>query len=201
MILGIITTIFSSLGIYGFFTNNYVLLYIGMGFVIFEHAIGIRSGQQKGLTTVWISLLFAFGMICAGSNWINAIALCLCFEGTICFILGIILMFFSIICSIKKQNKNNIDNSKEIIQELIDKSGLSKQLCTDVFEILVCFSYNDKELAYSKIDTQLIPHLKETANLSDIGIAFGMLIDENALSEEESRNYSSKLIENLVINE
>lgn len=102
-------------------------------------------------------------------------------------------------------NCNNIEDSNseqsKIIQELVDKSGLSYELCTDVFEILVCFLYNDKKLAYSKIEEQLIPHLKKNPNIGDIGIAFGMLIAENALSEEESKKYSSRLIEELMMNE
>lgn len=99
------------------------------------------------------------------------------------------------------QNDSSINDNEKIIQELMIKSGLPKQICTDVFEILVCFTYNDKELAHSKINTQLIPDLKELNDIGCIGIAFGMLIGENALTNEESTNYSSKLIKELVMNE
>lgn len=95
MILGIIVTVFSVLGIYGFFAENFILLYIGMTLTIVEHIIGITSGQEKGLTTVWFALLFALGMIFAGVNWLNAIAVCLCFESSICFTLGLILVLTS----------------------------------------------------------------------------------------------------------
>lgn len=47
MIIGIVSTIFSTLGIYGFFTGNLFLLYLGMFFVIIEHLIGIYTGQEK----------------------------------------------------------------------------------------------------------------------------------------------------------
>ena len=94
MILGIIVTIFSLLGIYGFFSGNFVLLIIGMIFVIIEHVIGITSGEEKGLTTVWLAILFAIGMIFAGVNWIYAIAVCLCFESSICFLGGLLLLAF-----------------------------------------------------------------------------------------------------------
>lgn len=200
MIIGVISTIFSSLGIYGFFTDNLFLLYLGMIFVILEHCIGILSGQEKGLTTVWMALLISFGMTAGGMNLLQAIALCLCFEGTICFILGLIVMFSS---GTYNQSKQDIDNNnkEKIIQDLMTKSGLSEQICTDVFEILVCFAYNDKELAYSKINNQLVPHLRETQDIGSIGVAFGMLINEKALTQEESTQYSSKLIEELIINE
>lgn len=96
---------------------------------------------------------------------------------------------------------NNNDNHEEIVQELMAKSGLSKQICTDIVEIFLCFSFNDRNSAYSKIESQLIPHLKETQDIGNIGIAFGMLIDEKALTQEEATNYSSKVIENLITNE
>lgn len=105
----------------------------------------------------------------------------------------------SLQCNYPITDSNSNDN-EEIIQELMIRSGLPKQICTDVFEILVCFNYKDKDLAHSKINTQLIPHLKELNDIGSIGIAFGMLVGENALTNEESTNYSSKLIEELVVN-
>lgn len=108
MVLGIIVTIFSLLGIYGYFSSNFVLLYIGLAFVILENIIGITSGEQKSLSTVWFALLFAIGMIFAGVNWIKAIAVCLCFESAICFFLGLILMVF-----MGKSMKKTIDKNNE----------------------------------------------------------------------------------------
>ena len=201
MILGICSTIFAGLGIYGFFNDNLTLLYIGMGCVILEHLIGILSKQQKSLTTVWLALLASFGMMAGGIYWLEALALCLCFEGVICFVLGLIMIIMFGTYLNKKQSNEKTNNSEETIQEFMAKSGLSKIICTDIFEILVCFSYENKDLAYSKIDNQLIPHLKESADIGSIGVAFGMLIDKSALSEEESQNYSSKLIEELILNE
>lgn len=105
----------------------------------------------------------------------------------------------SLQCNYPQNNSNN-NNNEKIIQELMTRSGLPRQICTDIFEILVCFTYNDKDLAHSKISTQLIPHLKELNDIGSIGVAFGMLVGENALTSEESTNYSSKLIEELVVN-
>lgn len=102
MILGICSTIFAGLGIYGFFNDNLTLLYIGMGCVILEHLIGIMSGEQKGLSTVWLSLLASFGMMAGGLPWLESFAVCLCFEGVIAFVLGVILLIF-----IGYKTKNN----------------------------------------------------------------------------------------------
>lgn len=201
MIVGTVSTIFSLLGIYGFFAGNLFLLYLGMICVILEHGIGIFSGQEKGLTTVWLALFASLVMMARGTNWLQSIALCLCFESTIMFILGFLLIIFNKLALSKTQtNTNSISNSEEIIQELMTKSGLSRQLCTDVYDILFCFLYDNKELAYSKIDNQLIPHLKETNDVRSVGIAFGMLIDDNALNAEESKCFSEKLIKELIIN-
>lgn len=196
MILDIISTIFSSLGIYGFFSNNIVLLYLGMIFVILEHSIKICTKQEKSLTTVWFALLISFGMMAGGINWLKSIALCLCFEGTICFILGIILMIF-VDKSINKA-ESKVNDSEQIINELKIKSGLPKHICTDIYEILSCFLYNNPTLAYEKIEKDLIPHLEEVNDIGSVGVAFGMLVNENALSKEESIKYSSKVIETLI---
>lgn len=106
MILGIISFVFGLLGIYGFFINNLFLLFLGMGITILEHAIGIFAGGQKGLTTIWLSLLCSFGMAIGGYNWIQAIAICLCFENVICFILGGLLL---IVVGKKMYKQENID--------------------------------------------------------------------------------------------
>lgn len=96
MILGAITTIVSILGIIGFYINNFILLYLGLFSAIIEHSIGIYTGEEKSLITVWFALLIALGFIFSGMNWLKAIAICLCFENVLCFILGSILMIFMV---------------------------------------------------------------------------------------------------------
>ncbi len=92
MLVGFIGFIFAVLGIYGFYTANIVLLYLGMSFTILEHIIGIISGQQKGLGTVWLALFICLILIINGVNWLQSIAICLCFENVISFVLGLILL-------------------------------------------------------------------------------------------------------------
>lgn len=204
MVLGIISTIFSSLGIYGFFTGNLFLLYFGMLCVIIEHIIGIISKQEKGLATVFIALIVSIILMINGTNWLQAIAICLCFEGTICFILGCIMM---ILVGNKMKSASN-DNSnvfsdtekQEIIRELMDKSNLSKEICSTVFDILVLFKANYRDYAYKKIEKELIPLLEHEKSPSNVGVAFGMLIDQIALSKEEADTYSNKVIENMINN-
>ena len=80
MILGIIVFILSSLGIYGFFNNRLYLLYIALGAIILEYLVSYFTGQLKSPTPIWLTLIAAFGMICAGFNWLISISICLCFE-------------------------------------------------------------------------------------------------------------------------
>ena len=65
-----------------------------------------------------------------------------------------------------------MEDFKKNIQEIIDSSNTSNKYS----EHIIHFSYENKDLAYSKIDNQLIPHLKESADIGSIGVAFGMLI-------------------------
>lgn len=105
MILGIISTIFAGLGIYGFFSGNLFWLEIGMICVIIEHIIGIVKKEQKSLNTVWIALLVSFGLMAGGVNPFEAIAICLCFEGVICFVLGLVIMI--LFYNMQKNNNKN----------------------------------------------------------------------------------------------
>ena len=106
MILGIITFIFSTIGIYGFYTNNFIFLYFGLSFVIIQHIIGIVTGKEKSLSIVWIAIIVAVGLTISGMNFLTAIAICLCFENTILFIPALILMLISFF----KVSKNNEDD-------------------------------------------------------------------------------------------
>lgn len=106
MILGIIVFILSSLGIYGFFTNNLFFLYIALVAIILEYLIGYFSAQLKSLAPIWLTFIVAFGMICAGFNWLIAISICLCFENVILFILGIIMMIIIYLRAKKIENQN-----------------------------------------------------------------------------------------------
>lgn len=84
-----------------------------------------------------------------------------------------------------------------IVSELSEKSGLSSELCTDIFYILVCFQENNRELAYTKITT-LINHLKDENKIGNVSIAFGMLISNIGLTEEEANQYSTQVIDEMV---
>lgn len=106
MILGIIVFILSSLGIYGFFTNNLYFLHIALVAIILEYLIGYFSGQLKKLMPPYFTLIAIFYMICAGFNWLIAISVCLCFENVILFILGIIMMIIVYLRAKKLENQN-----------------------------------------------------------------------------------------------
>jgi len=100
---GIIVFVLSCFGIYGFFCGNLTLLYVGFGAVCLEHFMGISSGAEKGITTIIIALLVAVAMILKGYSVLISIAICMCFESVICFLLGLILITFLGIASIKNK--------------------------------------------------------------------------------------------------
>ena len=83
------------------------MTYIGFALAVIEHIIGIYTGEEKGLTTVWLSILCALGMTFAGNNLFESIAICLCFENVICFGLGIILVAVTGVAMSKTQKKTN----------------------------------------------------------------------------------------------
>ena len=203
MILGIVSTIFSSLGIYGFFSGNLFLLYLGMTFVIIEHCVGLFSGQEKSLITVWFAFLVSFGMAAGGVNWFQALALCLCFEGTIGFVLGIALMLFCGALLYKKDNANNtshFQDKENVIKNLMDRTGLSEIICTNCYDILLLAQYHSKEEAKKMIDDTLIPHLKQEQIMSNVGIALGMLVNDMLLTNDEAKELTVQTI-NEMINE
>ena len=96
MIIGIIGFILSSLGIYGFYSEHFILMYIGMIATISEHIIGIITKQARNNGVLgWVLAISIFLML-RGMNWLVAISICLCFENVIMFALGSIMMIIGI---------------------------------------------------------------------------------------------------------
>jgi hypothetical protein len=89
MILNIITTLLGMLGVYGVFTANVPLIFIGGIAGLLENIIGIISRQQNNLMTATVSVII--GVIVALSSgmtfWYGALA-GLSFECTIMGVLG-----------------------------------------------------------------------------------------------------------------
>jgi len=81
-----------------------------------------------------------------------------------------------------------------MINDLVGKSGLSKQICSDIYNTLIFFSAEKRETAYNYIEEKLIPNLQNENNIANVGIAFGMLITDYALSKEEADGYSVMVI-------
>lgn len=104
----------------------------------------------------------------------------------------------------KLHNSNDTTStvdSKDVIYELMNKSGMSEQICTDIYTILTYYTENQKDIAENHIQTKLIPHLKEEMDITNVGLAFGMLIDDIALSKEDAQRYSEEVIIEIVGNE
>ena len=114
--------------------------------------------------------------------------------------LGISLIIISFLLKKIKLNQYDVLNreAKNVINELMKKSQLPQNICTDVYMILLQFSNNNKKNAYKYINEMLIPDLIKNNHTGDAGIAFGMLIDEIGLTQEEAINYSVEVMNMIV---
>lgn len=113
---------------------------------------------------------------------------------------GITLIIISFLLKKIKLNQYDVLNreAKNAINELMKKSQLPQNICTDVYMILLQFSNNNKKNAYKYINEMLIPDLIKNNHAGDVGIAFGMLIDEIGLTQEEAKNYSVEVMNMMV---
>ena len=113
---------------------------------------------------------------------------------------GITLIIISFLLKKIKLNQYDVLNreAKNAINELMKKSQLPQNICTDVYMILLQFSNNNKKNAYKYINEMLIPDLIKNNHTGDVGIDFGMLIDEIGLTQEEAKNYSVEVMNMMV---
>lgn len=132
MILSIIVAIFCGIGIYGFYNGLIFLAYIGMVFSLLEQLYGFISGQQKSLFTVWICVLLSIGSCFAGNNFFNSLAILLCYENVILFILGIITLP---IIAKKINNKNETSNRNENFDDYLEKRIVKNGTRTNLKEL------------------------------------------------------------------
>lgn len=118
----------------------------------------------------------------------------------IAIFLGITLIIIPFLLKKIKLNQYDVLNreAKNVINELMKKSQLPQNICTDVYMILLQFSNNNKKNAYEYINEMLIPDLIKNNHTGDVGIAFGMLIDEIGLTQEEAKNYSVEVMNMMV---
>ncbi len=89
----ILTTIFSILGIYGFFANNIFLLCLGMFINIVENILEVILKKQKNMLTLFLAIFIGFILSLTGNNTFHCIALCICMEDVIMCLCSIPLYF------------------------------------------------------------------------------------------------------------
>ena len=98
--------------------------------------------------------------------------------------------------------KKDISASKSekdlIVNQLMQKSNLSEIICSDVYDILIDFKNSERILAYNKIENALIPHLKEEGQYGNVSVAFGMLIDDIGLSQDEALKLSQNVMKEML---
>lgn len=96
--------------------------------------------------------------------------------------------------SIDNITEDTLNNPEDIVPELMKRSGLSEQICTDCATIGYISLSDGKNKAMELVYSTLIPHLKEEGNIYNVGVAFGMLINEHFLTEQESLAFSKKIM-------
>lgn len=95
---------------------------------------------------------------------------------------------------------NTYDERSNIINELVTQTGLSMQICTDCYDILILAKSQQKDYAIEMIYDTLIPHLKQEEIIGNVGIALGLLINDYLLTKEEANELSMKTINEMVSN-
>lgn len=119
MILGIICFLLSILGIYGFFSEFYILTYIAFIFCLFENVSGRLNGSSKTIMPFLIACFI--GVLFTKNLWLG-MSIGACFENAVMFIGGLFLMlyFYFISKKAKTINKNvsidiqrNLDSLEE----------------------------------------------------------------------------------------
>ena len=146
MVLGLIIFIVCLLGIVGFYEGNLTLTYLGMILGIIEHIIGITTGQEKGLTTLWLAFWLAVGGTFAGNNFFEMLAICVCFENVICFGLGLLLFLCAGIGMLiygKKEKETqkiieNVEYETEFFEELKRKNAEYDNEKSNTIQPLYC---------------------------------------------------------------
>lgn len=198
--LSIIETILSLIGFCGALQNNTVLMIVGLIGIIICDFIDVFVTKHNP-TTIIFAIIFATGMSIANKNPLYSFTFALCIENLLLTIFFIFSLLFAFLFNKNKNNELILDKNK-IIQELMQESNLSQQICTDIYNILLDFRDNNKDNAYLKINNTLIPHLKEEGNAYNLGVAFGMLIDEEyALTKEEATDYIKTLTAKILTKE
>lgn len=118
----------------------------------------------------------------------------------IIFLVGFLLIFIGMKLKKIKVNQYELldNNSKIIINQLMIRSNLPQNICTDIFVTLKQFQNGQRDTAYNTINTTLKSDLITNNHISDVGVAFGMLIDSIALTQEEAIQYSTKIMNEMV---
>lgn len=139
MIIGIIVFLFCVAGVYGFYNGLIFLTYIGMILAIIEMIIGFIKKESKSLMSLWLCVILACGAAIAGNDFIQSLAIFLCFENISLFIVGCFLLLFGI-TKIKRTTPNN--NESKTLDEYIENKITKEGTRTSFGELRKDDSYN-----------------------------------------------------------
>ena len=119
MIIGIIGFILDILALYGWFTSNYVFVYIGGIFTLVVDIIGLYAGTNRAFF-LSIVLPIMVGLIFFDKSIVGAFV-GVSLLSAIFFILSTIMMIIFISAQRKTKNNSKKKNNKELVQNQIDE--------------------------------------------------------------------------------
>ena len=93
---------------------------------------------------------------------------------------------------------NGISNREDIINTYMERSGLSKEVCSYIYNILILAQNGDNYSARKMIHDVLIPQLKNENIVSNVGIAFGMLTNDILLAQDEAEILAKQVMSEMV---
>lgn len=102
IILGIFAMILPAIGIYGFYSDNFILLYIGAAAAVFINIVGICTNQLKSLYTVFLACII--GVTITGKFLVGC-CIGICFESIIASVFGYFLLAVTFLASKRRDNK------------------------------------------------------------------------------------------------
>ena len=96
--LNIMYLVLPAIGIYGYYSDNYILLYIGAAITIFEIIIEICTDQLKSLYTIFLACILG---IIITKDFLIGCCIGICFESIISAVFGLILLLVTFLASKK----------------------------------------------------------------------------------------------------
>lgn len=175
--------------LFHFIGNTYIVIFAGILCALDEIIACIR-GKAKAPVTIFISILLALGALFAKVNFFYAFCL---FECILFIIFSIVGLFTTFKVGKDISKPQTVDDFiDENTKKLEEKSHLPHDICEEAICILLIFDKGAIQEARAFIETSYAVKVMELSNF-EIGVAFGLLINEN-FTQQEAQDYTEKII-------